>query len=122
MIRAFSCATLARSSIHTGMPPAASALTPLLARARCPTIGDNAHINTAVMGANECRGKAGPLGEHISADKDLLSRGVDSTDGKRGAVLFRRETDHNVLRPNPAEISGVVRTPSAQPSSSIIRH
>src|SRR5271166_487608 len=59
MISAFSCATLARASIHIGMPAAASA-NAFLEIARRTTIGDEADIDAAGMRTVQRRKDAGP--------------------------------------------------------------
>jgi hypothetical protein len=72
-----------------------------LARARRQAIGDEAHVNTPVMGADQGRGEPGPVGQHIGADKDLSPRGINGADGEPGAILFRREIGNDARRTRP---------------------
>jgi hypothetical protein len=66
-----------------------------LAPAWCPTIGDGADIDEAVMGADQRRGDPGTRGEHKGVDEDLEPGGIDGADREPGAILFRRKAGHD---------------------------
>jgi len=106
MTSAFSCAIRTRASIQDRDTGAGYRVDALLHVAGRATIGDKANVDPAVMGADQRRRDATASREDIGRNKNFVMGGVDSAEGKQGAILLGREAGNDGRRQGGNEQSG----------------
>jgi hypothetical protein len=91
MISAFSCAIRARTSIHTGMAAAATAVIPP-SLARGPFVRDGRNRDAPIVRGDQGAGDARALCERLGVDQDLALCGRDGAERKAARNSVKQVT------------------------------